>query len=652
MNQNQTTRAIYAQSPIERPLIGLGIFLIFVFHTNTSFAHNKSISKSNLSLHTDICDQGFYQTINEEGLLVKYEYDGTDLSFETIAEFGFQVNATSFNILDGFMYCIAIENQRLIRFDLEGNYIDLGSIPLTESINIGGFDNKGNYYVGGHNDNQVFKINTSNLSVESLSISNFQKFKAADWAYIESKDRFYGVEGAYLFEFNPNNYEVNSHLLTGLETESSVFGAAFSTANDGLFVSNNISGTIYHIDIISFHASRIIDGPASKINDGSSCSHALPPFPAIIPANDTLCISHATSYDVLNNDLSSLEEIDKESFEIIAQAQYGSVTYYSETGTISYTSKEPRLDDFFIYKICLDHHSEICAQAIVILKAGSFTSFEENLCHGESLNFNGIEYEETGTYEFSFPSSNGCDSIVQLNLIINEDISFGIQAEICEGETFEVGGKKLGESGEYISHDTAENGCDSTIYISLTVHPTLDVNLGEDLYIDVGDGADLQATLEMQSADIENVVWSDNVVSQQEVALNQVVYPEETSSYSIFINDANGCTAYDEITIHVERNDQVYIPNAFTPDNDGVNDVFMIYGNEITPAKVISFQVYDRWGNQLFKRENFSANDTDSAWDGFYEGQRLNTGVFIYFAIVELNDGSKVSYKGDVTLVD
>jgi gliding motility-associated-like protein len=95
----------------------------------------------------------------------------------------------------------------------------------------------------------------------------------------------------------------------------------------------------------------------------------------------------------------------------------------------------------------------------------------------------------------------------------------------------------------------------------------------------------------------------------------------------------------------------VYIPNIFSPNDDGENDWFTVYADLKGVKQVKQFQIFDRWGDQVFQRENFQPNDPTLGWDGRYRGQEMNPAVFVYYAIVEFIDGQEVLFKGDVTLM-
>ncbi|MCO6486236.1 MAG: gliding motility-associated C-terminal domain-containing protein, partial [Saprospiraceae bacterium] len=95
---------------------------------------------------------------------------------------------------------------------------------------------------------------------------------------------------------------------------------------------------------------------------------------------------------------------------------------------------------------------------------------------------------------------------------------------------------------------------------------------------------------------------------------------------------------------------RVYIPNSFSPDEDGINDVFSVYGN----AQVVGVRhlaIYDRWGNNLYFERHLPVNDPGVGWDGTFRGQIMDPGVYVYVVEVELADGGTRLYKGDVTVV-
>jgi gliding motility-associated-like protein len=89
--------------------------------------------------------------------------------------------------------------------------------------------------------------------------------------------------------------------------------------------------------------------------------------------------------------------------------------------------------------------------------------------------------------------------------------------------------------------------------------------------------------------------------------------------------------------------DNVFVPNAFTPNGDGKNDMLMVYGNNI---KSVHLWVYDQWGEL-----QFNSADQSKGWDGTYKGRAQPTGVYVYYLEAVLNNGETTKKKGTITLL-
>jgi gliding motility-associated-like protein len=110
--------------------------------------------------------------------------------------------------------------------------------------------------------------------------------------------------------------------------------------------------------------------------------------------------------------------------------------------------------------------------------------------------------------------------------------------------------------------------------------------------------------------------------------------------------------ASDEVTIFVVCNQgNLFVPNTFSPNGDGKNDVLYPRGKGIFNIK--SFQIFNRWGEIVYQRFNFQANDnnTGSGWDGRFKGINAGQDVYIYLVEVVCENGAILAFKGDVTLI-
>jgi gliding motility-associated-like protein len=118
--------------------------------------------------------------------------------------------------------------------------------------------------------------------------------------------------------------------------------------------------------------------------------------------------------------------------------------------------------------------------------------------------------------------------------------------------------------------------------------------------------------------------------------------PYEDTRYCVDITTVDGCQDSDCIDISILCGD-VFIPNAFSPNNDGYNDELGVYGNCINE---VVFRVFDRWGAMMFE-----GKDTKDKWDGKFKGTPVSTGVYIYQLIAKLKNGETVSKTGNVTII-
>lgn len=126
--------------------------------------------------------------------------------------------------------------------------------------------------------------------------------------------------------------------------------------------------------------------------------------------------------------------------------------------------------------------------------------------------------------------------------------------------------------------------------------------------------------------------------------------PYHTSTYTLNVSSKDGCFAADSITIFIDPVRDVYVPNIFSPNDDGINDVFTIFtGKSVRQIKHLS--IYSRWGELVFEQTNFSPNDLHVGWDGTFRGKALDSGVFVWQMEVEYLDEVVIQTQGDVSIV-
>ncbi len=177
----------------------------------------------------------------------------------------------------------------------------------------------------------------------------------------------------------------------------------------------------------------------------------------------------------------------------------------------------------------------------------------------------------------------------------------------------------------------------------------LEVDLVQPSCFNKKDGAIIITQLEA----IEPFTIEWNIESDDNLNIQNIT----AGTYTLRIIDGNGCIIEKVYELEALSNDPLectplYIPNIFTPNNDGINDRFSIFlGSLSNIERVLSFQIYNRWGELVYEENNFVPENGLPAWNGNFKGEPVSTGVYAYKINVMFNDGSTFLKGGNVTLM-
>ena len=204
--------------------------------------------------------------------------------------------------------------------------------------------------------------------------------------------------------------------------------------------------------------------------------------------------------------------------------------------------------------------------------------------------------------------------------------------------------------GQYTLVLRDARGCRDTLVGTVTAAPPLAVTLtlSQDT-IFPGDSVLLRLESVPPLEMLDTVVWLPAEQMACQRCPENRVSPQENTRYEVQIS-VNGCRATAFADVLVDTNSAVYIPNAFSPNGDGANDVWVLYASR-NVSRVRQLTVYSRWGEKVWESLNFPPNEPFYGWDGHFEGRPLNPAVFVYVAEVEYRDGRTEIIKGDVTLL-
>lgn len=205
-------------------------------------------------------------------------------------------------------------------------------------------------------------------------------------------------------------------------------------------------------------------------------------------------------------------------------------------------------------------------------------------------------------------------------------------------------------AGQYDVAVQDAEGCETAARLVLASGSDPQLRLGEDREISLGDAVLLNAQTNLAEGEWSGIVWSpaDSLACDQ--CLSWTDYPLESTLYTAVITDTLGCTATDQMLVRVRKDRSIYFPNVFSPNADGANDLYMIFSGPDV-VEVRNFEIYDRWGEQMFRAQGFQPNDPSFGWDGTFRGRTLNMAHFVYQAEVEFVDGEVILFKGGFDLV-
>ena len=195
------------------------------------------------------------------------------------------------------------------------------------------------------------------------------------------------------------------------------------------------------------------------------------------------------------------------------------------------------------------------------------------------------------------------------------------------------------------------NGCQLEQEFAMP-NPDRDMfDLPESLRFKLGEVSPLEPMLNVAESSIVSARWTPS----DYLSCSDCLYPEFTAitniSYSLELEDQFGCSDLKTMSIFVDPLAGVYIPSAFSPNGDGINDNFTIFASANQVQEIKSFRIFDRWGGLVFVNDNFPANVERYGWNGAANDKEMDPGVYVYFAEIELVDGNIIFEKGEVLLI-
>jgi gliding motility-associated-like protein len=251
-------------------------------------------------------------------------------------------------------------------------------------------------------------------------------------------------------------------------------------------------------------------------------------------------------------------------------------------------------------------------------------------------------------YKVSSPDCNQDDGMITINSVINAS---GNWTSKLEGLTeFSATKQYLIETG--IPHKLVvkdSKGCIIADTFALPERKKLFLELGEGLRLKYGQSITLKP--EISPLDDIKIKWSPSQGLSCTDCPEPLLIAKDSVTYFLTVTDKYGCSAIDNITLDVHKSRDIFIPNAFSPNHDGINDRFAPFGG-FEVVSIQNLKIFDRWGGLIFSSDTIGPNDVNrSGWDGTSEGKTMDAGTYLYTMLVEFVDGEVVLLSGSFTLI-
>jgi gliding motility-associated-like protein len=247
-----------------------------------------------------------------------------------------------------------------------------------------------------------------------------------------------------------------------------------------------------------------------------------------------------------------------------------------------------------------------------------------NICSGQSTTLPwGAIVSASGIYRDTLQYVSGCDSVIRVVQVhVTTPIFRNVEEAVCPGETYTLpSGMVASVPGIYYDTLRTSIGCDSIITLltlSPAPPPVIQVFKSNDVTCSLG-------ISRLRAAGGTKYLWSPAETLDNPAIFNPVASPASSTVYKVTVTTDEGCVGEDSILVSVSSDPKnpILIPDAFTPNGDGLNDVFGVkFMGQVSDLK---FSIYNRWGNRVFY-----TNDPSKPWDGRSSGVDVKSDVFVY----------------------
>ena len=585
-------------------------------------------------------------TTAQEDVLI----DGTIDCPSTVITFTKEVNVTDI-CEDAFVvYTFTIDNQ--LNVPLQGLYLtDILPAPVEwvfQPYNLNGLSISNSSLV---NNNATFIID----EVDANTIASFSMDAAlGDWLAdgvlnnVATLDNVPDLENGGIQTLTSNTVTTNVSAAPEIEvsqtfncsdntvTLSAVLNGQTSTAwfwvgtGDGTFNDNTTAATIYTLGDEDINNGGTVLSVAGNSNCGETnqTAQVILDTIAVVPVTLETCQGQTVDYAGVTlavgdiQDFTFTNSIGCDSIVSVSVIELPTSTEVltlqtCQGQTVDYAGVTLAVGDIQDFTFTNSLGCDSIVSVTVIELPTSTEALTIETCQGQTVEYNGVTLAVGDAQDFTFPNSLGCDSIVSVTVIELPTSTEALTIETCQGQTVEYAGVTLaaGDIQDFTFQNSS--GCDSIVSVSVIELPST----REELTFETCPG--------------------------QAIEYNGVNLPVGEQRTFTFENNY-GCDSLITVIVNSkELTETAFVPNIFSPNNDGINDCFEVYTKAGLVSQNYKMQIFDRWGGLVF-----SSTNPNSCWNGDVSGRPAAMGVYVWILEMETQACAELEVlKGDVTLI-
>ncbi|MEM6965823.1 MAG: gliding motility-associated C-terminal domain-containing protein [Bacteroidota bacterium] len=606
------------------------------------------------------CDHNAYFSHHESGGDLLYKFT-PDFNFTLLKQLDFSINGIAFNPTDNFMYALNESTTHIVRVDQNGDHIDLGLPVGIPGSNYwaGTFTKDGRMIISGGSNAWIVVLDVTTVppTVLAANAKYYADGSSGNPSFGDiAVDPSSGV--CYTFE-NGTRRLATIDISTGAVQP---FGETFSKDSDsnGAFYFNK-HGTptgfflkdIYQFDKVTGESVYVGDG--LDVDNGIDACGCLNPIqfdkiaePAEVCAGDTVTFT----FEITNASNTTFTNIQ------FADPLSGKFTLVSPPSSTlgGFVETIPLADGYnllvinemeipvgtssFSFDVAVASDSDGITTVFNQARLGGFDPSWENFVDSNNPftiqggDATSVLVSATPLLSMDLETiGTGCED-TSFELIADASISGNFTWELPDGSFFE--GQSYNQSrasildqGNYNIQFTDVIGCQIDSFLTFDVFPAPSIDLGNDSTFC------FENSFTIAPGNYFSYVWQDGSSGADFLI-------ENYGRYAVEVTNEHGCSALDSIIFSSGCPADLYVPNAFSPNDDGRNDFFRAYGVEVVN---FNLKIFDRWGALLFETQ-----DIETGWDGFFNGKRKASGVYVWMIEASFLNGQTIRNSGDLTL--